>query len=255
MCGAAWDAPQPAMLAAQAGLADEAEARAILESLERDGALVRLDEGARSHLVHAALCLRAVEQVEPRLTAHLDANPRLAGVARGEWKGWMPRACPSELRPSLAEWMIRTGRVALSDGYVVPRGHRTALSAEDQKLMDAMLSEFAAAGCQPPALAELACRTPRNEKRLRELVALAQRRGRLISIAPDMRLHAGRYAEAIERLTAALRDRGGLTVSEIRTLLGSSRKFVVPMLEHLDEIGVTRRDGDIRRPGAKAAVL
>ena len=40
----------------------------------------------------------------------------------------------------------------------------------------------------------------------------------------------------------------GLTVAEIRDLLGTTRKFAVPLCEYLDRIGVTRREGDQRWP-------
>ncbi len=245
--GAGWQPPAPAALAAQAGLADEAEAEAILGELERTGRLIRLGEGAHARLVHPDLCRQAAERLQPRLRDYLDANPRLAGVARGEWKSWMPRACPAELRGALAEWMVHFAQVALSDGFVVPRGHRAALSAEDQKLMDAMLAEFAAGGLQPPALADLTCGTARNQKRLRELAELATQRGRLVSVGPDIRMHQRPYEEAVRNLTEALQKGGRMTVAEIRTLLGSSRKFIVPLLEHLDKIGVTQREGDVRR--------
>jgi selenocysteine-specific elongation factor len=35
-------------------------------------------------------------------------------------------------------------------------------------------------------------------------------------------------------------------VAEIRDLLGTTRKFAVPICEYLDRVGVTRRDGDLR---------
>jgi len=44
---------------------------------------------------------------------------------------------------------------------------------------------------------------------------------------------------------------GGVTVSEVREALGSSRKHVVPLLEHLDATGVTRRRGDVRVGGPR----
>ena len=37
-----------------------------------------------------------------------------------------------------------------------------------------------------------------------------------------------------------------LTVAEIRDLLGTTRKFAVPICEYLDRVGVTRREGDLR---------
>jgi selenocysteine-specific elongation factor len=36
-------------------------------------------------------------------------------------------------------------------------------------------------------------------------------------------------------------------VSEVRDLLGATRKYVVPLMEHLDATGVTIRAGNTRR--------
>jgi selenocysteine-specific elongation factor len=38
-----------------------------------------------------------------------------------------------------------------------------------------------------------------------------------------------------------------MTVAEARDLLATSRKYVLPLLEHLDATGVTLREGDYRR--------
>jgi selenocysteine-specific elongation factor len=48
---------------------------------------------------------------------------------------------------------------------------------------------------------------------------------------------------------------GGLTVSEIRDILGTSRKFAVPICEYMDAVGLTRRDGDFRFLKEPAAEL
>jgi len=47
----------------------------------------------------------------------------------------------------------------------------------------------------------------------------------------------------------ALRERGRLTVAEARDLLGTTRKYALPLLARLDSEGVTRRHGDERRAG------
>ena len=43
----------------------------------------------------------------------------------------------------------------------------------------------------------------------------------------------------------------GVTVAAVRDALGTSRKHVVPLLEHLDTAGVTRRRGVLRVPGPR----
>src|ERR671929_190108 len=53
-------------------------------------------------------------------------------------------------------------------------------------------------------------------------------------------------AEMRKRIADRLAQGPGLTVAEIRDLLGTTRKYAVPLCEYLDRIGVTRREGDLR---------
>ena len=48
------------------------------------------------------------------------------------------------------------------------------------------------------------------------------------------------------RVETYLRARQRMTAAEFRDLLGTSRKYAVPLLEWLDANGVTVRDGDFR---------
>jgi selenocysteine-specific elongation factor len=63
-------------------------------------------------------------------------------------------------------------------------------------------------------------------------------------------------ADAIEQaralVTAAVIQRGELSVAEIRDLLGSTRKYVIPIVNYMDAQGITRRRGDARVPGPRA---
>jgi len=60
-------------------------------------------------------------------------------------------------------------------------------------------------------------------------------------------------ASAVERARNLVREyldaHDSMTVGDARNLLGSTRKYVVPLLEQLDREGVTRRRGDVRIAG------
>lgn len=60
-------------------------------------------------------------------------------------------------------------------------------------------------------------------------------------------------SEAARRIAHALASThtGGVTVADVRDMLGSSRKHVLPLLNHLDATGVTRRRGDVRIAGPR----
>ena len=70
--------------------------------------------------------------------------------------------------------------------------------------------------------------------------------GDLVRFAPAYALTRERYAEAKGRLAAAIGSEGPLTASRAREVLGTSRKYVIPLLEHFDAIGFTKRAGDVR---------
>jgi hypothetical protein len=58
--------------------------------------------------------------------------------------------------------------------------------------------------------------------------------------------HAGWLEDVKARLAEHARSRGPFTASEAREIVGSSRKYVIPLLEALDDKGFTRRVGDKR---------
>ncbi|CAI8262403.1 MAG: Selenocysteine-specific elongation factor [Chloroflexota bacterium] len=50
-----------------------------------------------------------------------------------------------------------------------------------------------------------------------------------------------------EQISNYLNQFETITVAEARTLFDSSRKYILPLLEHLDNQKITARDGDFRR--------
>jgi selenocysteine-specific elongation factor len=49
-----------------------------------------------------------------------------------------------------------------------------------------------------------------------------------------------------ELLRILLREKDGITLARVRDITGSSRKFILPLLEYLDAKGYTRRAGEKR---------
>ena len=57
---------------------------------------------------------------------------------------------------------------------------------------------------------------------------------------------ASAYQEIKDRVTAHLQAQGSITVAEARTMFDTSRKYILPLLEYLDQHRITRRVGDER---------
>ena len=119
-------------------------------------------------------------------------------------------------------------------------------------MLDAIVAELQRARFQPPALEALSSAAGQPKERLQRLAEVAKAHGKLVGIDETVMLHADRYDELQRIVAETIREKGQASVSEIRQALDSTRKFVVPMLEHLDKINFTRRRGNDRvltRPG------
>ena len=69
--------------------------------------------------------------------------------------------------------------------------------------------------------------------------------GRLVRVGEHV-YRGEQLAEIRTRLVRTLRAEGRVTAARVRDVVGTSRKYVVPLLEFFDAAGVTLRDGDQR---------
>ena len=151
-----------------------------------------------------------------------------------------------ELADALVAELIASGQLAVDGALIRRAGWAPRLAGDEAMRLDTLATALAAAGPEPPSVAELeAAHGPSTTALLR----LLERSGRIVQVEPQ------RYYDrpAWDRLVATLRN--GMVPgavygpAELRELLGVSRKFLIPLLEYADRVGITdrRRDGRVIR--------
>jgi selenocysteine-specific elongation factor len=70
--------------------------------------------------------------------------------------------------------------------------------------------------------------------------------GKVVKVNESVVFAASAYQDMVGKIVAHLKDQGSITVAEARTMFNSSRKYLLPLLEHLDQQRITRRVGDDR---------
>ncbi|MEV7430274.1 selenocysteine-specific translation elongation factor [Nocardioides sp. NPDC092400] len=187
-------------------------------AVEADGTLV---SAARA----AALAREVVELVRRHDAAHpLDRGVPVPAVAE---RLGVPAAVVAAVAPLVAGGRVVTGAAA------------PGLPAE----LERALADLAADLAEDPFAAPPADRLAALGLDARRTAAAAKA-GRLLRLAPNVVLLPGADAAAVERLRELPQP---FTTSEARQRLGTSRRVVLPLLEHLDRTGRTRRLPDDRR--------
>jgi len=82
-----------------------------------------------------------------------------------------------------------------------------------------------------------------------EVLGALIEQGQIVKIGDAVLFLRETYDEAIATLIQYLREHGKMTVAEARDVLGATRKYILPLLEHMDALKLTRRMGDERVPG------
>ena len=79
-----------------------------------------------------------------------------------------------------------------------------------------------------------------------ELLGVLIDQGLVVRVTDAVVFAAAAYQEMTRRIVEHLKSEGSITVGEARTMFDTSRKYVLPLLEYMDQQQITRRSGDER---------
>jgi selenocysteine-specific elongation factor len=222
-------------LASRLGLSP-AQMATILAPLIDRGALRRL----ASRWLTREQWERSVSRVLSGLDAYHEAQPLRRGMPKEELRS--RTGIPAELFGELLTVLAAQQTVVEQGGEVAAAAHHPALSSEQEAAIGAFVAELEGQPFNPPPLPDLVRKYHLTSALLQYLVV----DGRVVRVNDDTAFARSAYDDAVQRLRRHLTEHRTLTVAAARDLLGSSRRYVLPLLEWLDAQKITRRVGDDR---------
>jgi selenocysteine-specific elongation factor len=154
---------------------------------------------------------------------------------------------PEEVATAAIAALQARGALVVEQGYVRLPDFSPTLNREEAELGSRMLDALDAAGHEPPSLDELGISLAASPSALAAVARHLARDGTLVAVEPARYYRAHTVAELVARLREGMAGDAGYGPSELRVLLGFSRKFLIPFLEYCDRVGITRRDLEGKR--------
>ena len=185
-------------------------------------------------------------QVVKTLQRLHDANPLRFNHKRNVVENEFAWLGQKELLTAVISHLTKEKTVFSNVKTVALAGCGPKLSKGQKVLLEELLSKLLAAGLKPPTAVELQKSASKNKDSVPELLTMACENGDIVKTNDEYFFHAEVFNEAQAKVRAAIAENGGMTMSDIRTLLDTSRKWAVPLCEYFDESGFTRREGDLR---------
>jgi selenocysteine-specific elongation factor len=231
------------------------QASAAIEWLKAQKALVDVPLGSGRHrLLHADMIRELDERILAVLSRLHEEFPLMTTHDRQKVQSQLDYVGDDTLVHSAVDRLLKQKRLVGDLRRVARADFKPKLSANLRKLKDKLVEAYREARFQPPEPAAFAPQAGGNAANLKDLFDVCMAEGLLVHIGGDIYLHSDVEADMRRLIRERLQSGAGATVAEIRDLLGTTRKYAVPLCEYLDSVGVTKREEDLRVLGPNAAL-
>jgi selenocysteine-specific elongation factor len=226
---------------------DEDTARRVIIDLVASDLIVVVEEKAREGMSVTPESLlatrsswdlstgRALKEVED----YHRSNPLRRGMPREELKSRLK--LPTRIFNAILYKLSLDGRVSETGPWVMLPGHTIQFTPGQTLAIEQIMGRFRSAPYSPPTVKE--CQSELGEDVYQALIDA----GRLVPVASDVVFGKDGYDVMLGETRRLLEEKGTVTAAQVRDHFNTSRRYALAFLEHLDERGVTIRDGDYRR--------
>jgi selenocysteine-specific elongation factor len=225
---------------------EESDAQMAIDELIRRNILVILEDEKGELLVHSDILVSNSSYWE-QLTAetlyvvenyHIK-HPLRSGMPKEELKSRLnvsPR-----LFSSLIRNLIRVESIREVGPLISSPDHEIKFSTHQEQAVSLMQDRFQSSPFSPPSIKDT--KAELGEDVYSALVELDI----LVPVSAEVVFRREDYNRMVAELEDLFRSQGTLSAAQVRDHFNTSRRYVLALLEHLDEIGRTVREGDVRR--------
>jgi selenocysteine-specific elongation factor len=223
----------------------DADIRATAEKLAAVKRL-RILAGAPSVVASAQGLTDYAAAIRKAVESFHRANPLLPGIPKQELRGRAGRARVEMFEAALGD-LVQAQALVASGDLVREAGREITLSTEETRAKELIEREFESAGLTVPGFASVLAKLPVDAARAQKILQILLREKVLVKISSDLVFHRSTLLKLREMLAKYRKERGArLPIAAFKELTGITRKYAIPLLEHLDREQVTRRAGDER---------
>ncbi|HVR99198.1 MAG TPA: selenocysteine-specific translation elongation factor [Thermoanaerobaculia bacterium] len=225
---------------------------AELSQLATTKGLLEVTEGHRRWIAPAAV-QRVTERARRVLKEHFQKDRLAEAMPKAEAVRRILRGRAADLAPVYLGWLEAQKVLAVRGDQVTLPGRSAELTGEESRLATAVLAAFDRGGLTPPSPGEVRQQLNAKPQILEGVIRHLTARGQLIKLPSGLILAASAVEELRRQLLSTSWSQ--FSVADFKDRFGLSRKWAIPLLEHLDSTGTTRRLGDNRmlvRPGPPA---
>ena len=190
------------------------------------------------------------ENLNKKISSFLEnyhrANPLKAGMPKEELKSKLPSA-GLKLFNLMLDMMIKNKEVVSEGETVRLSSHTVSLGGYQAEVKEKILNTYLKSGLCPPYFKDLSKTLDIDPKKAKDVLMLLIEEGLIIKTKEELYFHVEVVTDLKKRLVDFLLTHKEITTPQFKEMTGTTRKYLIPLIEYFDSKNITIRIGDIRR--------
>lgn len=212
-----------------------------LQILENQKKIIRISEG----YISTTTSTQIKEKMLNTLSKYHKENPLSYGMEKLEL--FKQIAVIGPIGNWIHDTLKNNRKIKIQGDRISLYDFKPELTDKQEETLNKLENEFLKGGFNPPGYEELFSNISILEDELQRLITLLVNQRRIIILEKNIIFHKDIVNKGEKLIKGFLKKKGNATVSELKDVLGTSRKWAIPLLNYYDKIGLTMRVGDLRR--------
>lgn len=193
-------------------------------------------------VMHRELYDALKQQILKKVSGFHEKAPLKPGMFREELRQKLPRELAPVFFQKILTELAQEGKIQTLKERIKMAGFAAALPEPERKIEREMVQACLKSLFSPPTEKELVGLNPERMK----VFQFLKDNSVLVLLSDGVVFHRDAVEKAKQLFTEYFQKNNNLAVGQAKDILKTTRKYIIPLLEHLDSSGFTRRVGDVR---------
>ncbi len=194
--------------------------------------------------IHAKYYVELTAKLLDAIEAYLAKHPYRLLMPLADLQSQFTKITDRQTFEATIQGLSREEKIYKKGAKIGLVGYEIKLKPVEQQLAHRIEEAFKEAGLAPPLEEDVRKAIGVSHDTFGNLMTCLIEQERLVRISEKVTYHAEHLQTVHKFVAEHLRANQSITVGELRDRLGISRKYALALLEHFDNIGFTRREGD-----------
>ena len=206
-----------------------------------DNIIIKLTALDKTIYIHKNFLKQKIEEIEKILKVYHVGNPLKAGMPKEEIKNKIfGKNIKQKIYDEILMLMESRNAIKVYEKSVCLYDFRIQYTMEQEKLKTNILTAYASGRYNPPKYSDLVI-NEKDKKTFKMVFDSLMDNEELVKIAEDCIFTKQHYENSKVIVVNYIKENGSISASSARGVFDTSRKFAVALLEHFDNIKLTKR--------------